>query len=218
MHTKNQCVFASNKMQKQLAQVVMEITMRFIIIIPLICLSLLTIGCARNLGSQTDPERPSTTDEQNVIPTEEPTNLNQDPISEKEPQATISANTQIDDAQQYYLEFFSLLKTDKEAAIAELSEYVKLRFGTHSLGDKWIKLADRLVLDEKGTFLDMKHYTEWHLQMLIDVEPEKRTAAHTELLEIHQNAIQQIEMMGKILEQQGKNLETYEMPATFIGQ
>ena len=66
--------------------------------------------------------------------------------------------------------------------------------------------------------LDMKHYTEWHLQMLIDVEPEKRTAAHTELLEIHQRAMKQIEVMGKMLEKQGKNLETYEMPAQFITQ
>lgn len=192
--------------------------MRFIIIITLICLSLLTIGCTRNQGSKTEPERTPMADEQNVTPTEDQTNLNQEPISEKDPQNTISANPQIDDAQKYYLEFFSLLKTDQESAIAALSEYTKLRFGTHSLADKWIKLANRLVLDEKGTFLDMKHYTEWHLQMLMDVEPEKRTAAHTDLLEIHQNTMQQIEMIGKMLEQQGKNLETYEMPATFIGQ
>lgn len=192
--------------------------MRFIIMITLICLSAITIGCARNQESKTTPEHFSVTDEQNAKPAEDPTNISQEPVSKKDPQAPISANTEISNAQKYYLEFFSLLKTDKEAAIAALSEYVKLRFGAHPLTDKWIKLANRLVLDGKGTFLDMKHYTEWHLQMLIDVEPEKRTAAHTELLEMHQNAIQQIEMMGKILEQQGENLETYEMPATFIGQ
>ena len=192
--------------------------MRLIIIITLTCLPLLTIGCARYQGSETESERPPMADEQNVTPTEDPTNLNQESISEKEPQDTISTNTEIDDAQKYYLEFFSFLKTDKEAAIAALSKYVKLRFGTHSLADKWIQLTNRLVLDGKGTFLDMKHYTEWHLQMLIDVEPEKRTAAHTKLLEVHQNAVQQIEMMGKMLEQQGKNLETYEMPAQFITQ
>ncbi|MDE0426506.1 MAG: hypothetical protein OXN25_16770 [Candidatus Poribacteria bacterium] len=192
--------------------------MRFIIMITLICFSAITIGCARNQESKTAPERPSVTDEQNAKPAEDPTDLSQESISKKDPQAPISANTEISNAQKYYLEFFSLLKTDKEAAIAALSEYVKLRFGAHPLMDKWIKLANRLVLDGKGTFLDMKHYTEWHLQMLIDVEPEKRTAAHTELLEMHQNAIQQIEMMGKMLEQQGENLETYEMPATFIGQ
>lgn len=192
--------------------------MRLIIIISLICLSLLTMGCARNQESKTEPEHPSITDEQHGTRTEDPTNLNQESISEKQPQDTISTNTEIDDAQKYYLEFFSLLKTDQEAAIAALSKYVKLRFGTHSLGDKWIKLANRLVLDGKGTFLDMQHYTEWHLQMLSDVEPEKRTAAHTDLLEIHQNVMKQIETMGKILEQQGENLETYEMPATFIAQ
>lgn len=203
--------------------------MRFLIIfIGLICLLPFTSGCIGNQGRISNQEHTPTREEQaatsieDAIDTEEKSHPKdsqvEDHILGDSQQGSLPTDRTVDEAQENYLAFFSLLKTDKEAAIAELSEYVKLRFGTHSLGDKWIKLADRLVLDEKGTFLDMKHYTEWHLQMLIDVEPEKRTAAHTELLEIHQNAIQQIEMMGKILEQQGKNLETYEMPARFITQ
>ena len=190
----------------------------FTIIINLFCLLLLTIGCTRNHTKETEPDRPAVVDEQSVTPTEELMNLKQEPTAKKDIQSATSTNPETDDAQKHYLEFFSLLKTDQEAAIAELSEYVKLRFGTHSLADKWIKLANRLVLDGKGTFLDMQLYTEWHLQMLTDVAPENRTAAHTELLEIHQNAMQQIEMMGTLLEKQGENLKTYEMPATFITQ
>ena len=203
--------------------------MRFLIIfVSFICLSHFTSGCIGNQGKIQDQGPIPTGDEQTTIPTEDAIDIGEKPppadsqvedhILEDTQQWNVPSDPTVDKAQEHYLAFFSLLKTDQEAAIAELSEYVKLRFGTHPLTGKWIKLANRLVLDEKGTFLDMQHYTEWHLQMLMDVEPEKRTAAHTELLEIHQNAMQQIEVMGKILEQQGENLETYEMPAAFIGQ
>ena len=203
--------------------------MRFLIIfIGLICLSPFTSGCIGNQGRISNQEHTPTEDEQTAISIEDAIDTGEKPPSEDSQiedhilgdgqQGSTPTDLTVDEAQEHYLAFFSLLKTDQEAAIAELSEYVKLRFGTHSLADKWIKLANRLLLDGKGTFLDMKHYTEWHLQMLMDVEPEKRTAAHTKLLEIHQNAVQQIEMIGKTLEQQGKNLETYEMPAQFITQ
>lgn len=203
--------------------------MRFLIIfLGLTCLSHFTSGCIGNQGRISNQEHTPTEDEQTATSIEDAIDIGEKPSPEdSQVEDHILGNTQqgssltnftVDEAQEHYLAFFSLLKTDQEAAIAELSEYVKLRFGTHPLADKWIKLADRLVLDEKGTFLDMKYYTEWHLQMLIDVEPEKRTAAHTKLLEVHQNAVQQIEVMGKMLEKQGKNLETYEMPAQFITQ
>ena len=203
--------------------------MQFVIIFSsLICLSLFNSGCIGNQQKTSNQEQTPIAGEQNATATEELIDLGEKPSPEdSQVEGHILGDTQqgstltdltVDEAQAHYFAFFSLLKTDQEAAIAELSEYVKLRFGTHSLADKWIKLANRLLLDGKGTFLDMKHYTEWHLQMLMDVEPEKRTAAHTNLLEIHQNAMQQIEMIGKTLEKQGKNLETYEMPAQFITQ
>ena len=203
--------------------------MRFVIIFSsLICLSIFNFGCIGNQQKTSNQEQTPIAGEQNATATEELIDPGEKPSPEDSQvenntletpqQGNVSIDPAVDEAQERYLAFFSLLKTDQEAAIAALSEYVKLRFGTHSLAEKWIKLANRLVLDEKGTFLDMKHYTEWHLQMLIDVEPEKRTAAHTKLLEIHQNAMQQIEVMGKMLEKQGKNLETYEMPAQFITQ
>ena len=203
--------------------------MRFLIIfIGLACLSPFTSGCIGNQGRISNQEHTPTEDEQTATSIEDAIDTGETPHSKDSQvedhilgdgqQGSTLTDLTVDEAQEHYLAFFSLLKTDQEAAIAELSEYVELRFGTHSLADKWIKLANRLVLDGKGTFLDMQHYTEWHLQMLADVEPEKRTAAHTKLLEIHQSAMQQIEVMGKVLEQQGENLETYEMPATFIGQ
>lgn len=203
--------------------------MRFVIIFSsLICLSLFNSGCIGNQQKTSNQEQTPIAGEQNATATEELIDTGEKPPPEDSQvedhilgdtqQGSTPTDLTVDEAQEHYLAFFSLLKTDQEAALAELSEYVKLRFGTHPLADKWIKLADRLVLDEKGTFLDMKHYTEWHLQMLIDVEPEKRTAAHTKLLEVHQNAVQQIEVIGKMLEKQGKNLETYEMPAQFITQ
>ena len=203
--------------------------MRFVIIFSsLICLSLFNFGCIGNQQKTSNQEQTPIAGEQNATATEELIDLGEKPSPEDSQvenntletpqQGNVSTDPTADEAQEHYLAFFSLLKTDQEAAIAELSEYAKLRFGGHPLTDKWIKLANRLVLDGKGTFLDMQHYTEWHLQMLTDVAPENRTAAYTELLEIHQNAMQQIEMMGKIFEQQGKNLETYEMPATFITQ
>ena len=203
--------------------------MRFVIIFSsLICLSLFNFGCIGNQQKTSNQEQTPTEDEQTATSAEGAiTRGEKPPPEDSQVENHILGDTQqgstptdltVDEAQEHYLAFFSLLKTDQEAAIAELSEYAKLRFGEHPLTDKWIKLANRLVLDGKGTFLDMQHYTEWHLQMLTDVAPEKRTAAHTELLEIYQNAMPQIEMMGKMFEQQGKNLETYEMPAQFITQ
>ena len=203
--------------------------MRFVIIFSsLICLSLFNFGCIGNQQKTSNQEQTPTEDEQTATSIEDAIDTREKlPIEDSQIEDHILGDTQqgspatdltVDEAQEHYLAFFSLLKTDQEAAIAELSEYAKLRFGGHPLTDKWIKLANRLVLDGKGTFLDMQHYTEWHLQMLTDVAPEKRTAAHTELLEIYQNAMPQIEMMGKMFEQQGKNLETYEMPAQFITQ
>lgn len=200
--------------------------MRFVIIFSsLICLSLFNFGCIGNQQKTSNQEQTPIAGEQNATATEELIDLGEKPSPEDSQvenntletpqQGNVSTDPTADEAQEHYLAFFSLLKTDQEAAIAELSEYVKLRFGTHSLADKWIKLANRLVLDGKGTFLDMQHYTEWHVQMLTDVKPEERTQAHTELLKGLQDAMRGLESMGKLLESQGKDLETYEMPGRF---
>ena len=200
--------------------------MRFVIIFSsLICLSLFNFGCIGNQQKTSNQEQTPTEDEQTATSIEDAIDTGEKPPPEDSQvenhilgdtqQGSTPTDLTVDEAQEHYLAFFSLLKTDQEAAIAELSEYAKLRFGGHPLTDKWIKLANRLVLDGKGTFLDMQHYTEWHVQMLTDVKPEKRTQAHTELLKDLKDAMRGLESMGKLLESQGKDLETYEMPGRF---
>ncbi len=193
-----------------------------ILIVSLFCFSLAFIGgCTKNQEEKVNQARSPISDEQNAIPPENPATVDaakKEPAAPEVEQAAKPTETADDAAHTHYLAFFSHLKTDQDAALAELSTYVKLRFEAHPLAEKWLTLADRLVRDGEGTFVDLKHYTEWHLQMLTDVAPENRTAQDTELLEMHQGAMKQIEMIGTMLEQQGEDLDTYQMPASFIGQ
>lgn len=200
--------------------------MRFVIIFSsLICLSLFNSGCIGNQQKTSNQEQTPIAGEQNATATEELIDSGEKSSSEdsqvenntlKTPQqGNVSTDPAVDGAQEHYLAFFSLLKTDMEAAEIELSKYVKIRFGAHPLGDKWIKLFVRLARNQKGTFADIQRAAQWHVQMLTDVKPEKRTQAHTELLKGLQDTLRGLESMGKLLENQGKNLETYEMPGTF---
>ena len=125
-------------------------------------------------------------------------------------------DSKVNDAVKHFVAFMSLSATDPEAARAELSEYVDIRFKEHPLADKWMELCYRLARDNKGTFRDMQHFAEWHIQMLTDVVPEKRTEAHTKLLQSLQGSLKYLEAMGKILESQGEGLDTCEMPGTFV--
>ena len=200
--------------------------MRFLIIcIGLICLSHFTSGCIGNQGKISNQEHTSTEDKQTATSIEDAMDSGEKPPPEDSQvedhilgdgqQGSTLTDLTVDEAQEHYLAFFSLLKTDIEAAEIELSKYVKIRFGAHPLGDEWVKLFVRLVRNQKGTFADIQHATEWHVQMLTDVKPEERTQAHTELLKSLQDALGGLESMGKLLESQGKNLETYEMPGRF---
>lgn len=200
--------------------------MRFLIIfISLICLSHLTSGCIGNRREIPNQEQVSTRDEQTAGLTEDAKDLGEKPpikdsqvedyALESVQQGKVPTDPRVDTAQEHFLAFFSLLKTDLEAAETELSKYVKARFGEHPLGEKWVKLFVRLARNQKGTFADIQHATQWHVQMLTDVKPEKRTQAHTQLLKDLQDALSGLESMGKLLESQGKNLETYEMPGMF---
>ena len=200
--------------------------MRFLIIfIGLACLSPFTSGCIGNQGRISNQEHTPTEDEQTATSIEDAIDTGEKPPPEDSQvenntletpqQGIVSIDPRVDEAQEHYLAFFSLLKTDIEAAEIELSKYVKTRFGAHPLGDKWVKLFVRLVRNQKGTFADIQHATQWHVQMLTDVKPEERTQAHTELLKGLQDALRGLESMGKLLESQGKDLETYEMSGRF---
>ncbi|MDE0556206.1 MAG: hypothetical protein OXI24_18490 [Candidatus Poribacteria bacterium] len=172
--------------------------MRFIII-SLLCLSILIIGCLqgkiKNSGqAETSPDNIS-----NAIQTRE-----------------AAANAEISDAEKHYNAFASLSKTDTDAAIRELSKYADLRFKGHPLAEKWLKLVHRLAAEKKGTFRDMERYTEWYLQMLTDIDPEKRIEHDVKTIKNLQNGLKQLEIIGRMLERQGKDLETYEMPGTFF--
>ncbi len=200
--------------------------MRFVIIFSsLICLSLFNSGCIGNQQKTSNQEQTPIAGEQNATATEELIDSGEKSSSkdsqvenntlETPQQGNVSIDPTVDEAQEHYLAFFSLLKTDIEAAEIELSKYVKTRFGAHPLGDKWVKLFVRLVRNQKGTFADIQHATQWHVQMLTDVKPEEHTQAHTELLKDLQDALRGLESIGKLLESQGKDLETYEMPGRF---
>lgn len=188
--------------------------MRFIII-SLICLSLLTIGCTKDQAKNLDQERTPIGDEQGVPPADTEINIDQARTPAGNKQHTPSADTAMDDAVKHYNAFAALGATDPESAIAELSKYVELRFGAHPLADKWLKLVYRFTRDKKGTFRDMQRYTEWYLQMLEDIDPEKRIEHDTKTIENLQKGLKQLEVMGKMLERQGENLDTYEMPGKF---
>lgn len=201
-------------------------TMRLLIIfINLICLSLFTSGCIGNQRKVSTQEQAPTRDEQTATSTEDAIDLEEkshpqerqveEHILEDTQQGNVPTNPTVDGAQEHYLAFFSLLKTDIEAAEVELSRYVKMRFGSHPLGDKWVKLFVRLAHNEKGTFADIQHAIQWHVQMLTDVKPKERTQAHTQLLNGLQDALNGLESLGNLLESQGENLETYEMPGMF---
>lgn len=200
--------------------------MRFLIIFSgLISLLHFTSGCIGNQQKTSNQEQTPIAGEQNATATEElidsgeKSSLEDSQVEnntlETPQQGNVSIDPTVDEAQEHYLAFFSLLKTDIEAAEIELSKYVKTRFGAHPLGDKWVKLFVRLVRNQKGTFADIHHATQWHVQMLTDVKPEERTQAHTELLKDLQDALRGLESIGKLLESQGKDLETYEMSGKF---
>ena len=200
--------------------------MRFVIIFSsLICLLLFNFGCIGNQQKTSNQEQTPIAGEQNATATEELIDLGEKPSPEDSQvenhilgdtqQGSTPTDLTVDEAQEHYLAFFSLLKTDAEAAEIELSKYVKRRFGAHPLGDKWIKLFVRLVRNQKGTFADIQRVAQWHVQMLTDVKPEERTQAHTELLKGLQDSMRGLESIGKLLENQGKDLETYEMPGRF---
>ena len=189
--------------------------MRFIIM-GLICLLPLIIGCARKQTKAPDQVYTAMEDEQSLASTDSAKDVSQSEIVTGDEEKSASVDSEVNDAVKHFVAFMSLSATDPEAARAELSEYVDIRFKEHPLADKWMELCYRLARDNKGTFRDMQHFAEWHVQMLTDVVPEKRTEAHTKLLQSLQGSLKYLEAMGKILESQGEDLDTCEMPGTFV--
>lgn len=189
--------------------------MRFIIM-GLICLLPLIIGCARKQTKAPDQVYTAMEDEQSLASTDSAKDVSQSETVTGDEEKSASVDSRMDDAGKHFMAFMSLSATDPEAARAELSEYVDIRFKEHPLADKWMELCYRLARDNKGTFRDMQHFAEWHVQMLTDVVPEKRTEAHTKLLQSLQGSLKYLEAMGKILESQGEDLDTCEMPGTFV--
>lgn len=188
--------------------------MRFIII-SLLCLSMLVIGCTGNEIKNPGQAQAPTMSEQDTRSTGDAVNINQAQGAAADEPNNAQIDTEISDAEKHYNAFASLSGTDPEAAISELSKYADLRFNAHPLAEKWLKLVYRLVSEKKGTFRDMERYTKWYLQMLIDIDPEKRIEHDTKTIENLQNGLKQLEIIGRMLERQGENLETYEMPGIF---
>jgi hypothetical protein len=189
--------------------------MRFIIM-GLICLLPLIIGCAGKQTKAPDQVYTAMEDEQSLASTDSAKDVSQSETVTGDEEKSASVDSKVNDAVKHFVAFMSLSATDPEAARAELSEYVDIRFKEHPLADKWMELCYRLARDNKGTFRDMQHFAEWHVQMLTDVVPEKRTEAHTKLLQSLQGSLKYLEAMGKILESQGEDLDTCEMPGTFV--
>lgn len=136
--------------------------------------------------------------------------------AEQAEQEGASGDSEVDDSFKHFMAFMSLSATDPEAARPELTKYVETRFGEHPVADKWMELCFRLSRDNKGTFRDMQYFMEWHIQMLTDVAPEKRTKDHIKLLQSLQSSLKYLEGVGKILESQGEDLDTCEMPGSFV--
>ena len=189
--------------------------MRFIIM-GLICLVSITAGCAGKQTKAPDQVYTAMEDEQSLASTDSAKDVSQSETVTGDEEKRASVDSKVNDAVKHFVAFMSLSATDPEAARAELSEYVDIRFKEHPLADKWMELCYRLARDNKGTFRDMQHFAEWHIQMLTDVVPEKRTEAHTKLLQSLQGSLKYLEAMGKILESQGEGLDTCEMPGTFV--
>ena len=189
--------------------------MRFIITI-LVCVLLLIVGC---MGKQTrNLDQPYTPieDKQSTASVDSVQSVNETETSADDKRESSTVDSNVDDAGKHFMAFMSLSATDPEAAYAELSKYVQIRFGEHPVADKWMELCYRLARDNKGTFRDFQHFAKWHIQMLTDVVPEKRTEAYTKLLESLQSSLKYIESIGRMLEKQGEDLDTYEMPGTFV--
>lgn len=184
--------------------------MRFIII-NFICLLLLTIGCTRNQQQNPGQGYTPAEDEQGTTLTDDAMNIDQARTPDGDEQGATPVNDAMADAYKHYSAFFSLSPTDPDAAHAELSKYVTLRFGSHPLADEWLKLVYRLNRDRKGTFRDVQRYVEGHLQMLTDIDPEKRTEQDAKHLELRQNNLKQLKAYSKIIEKQGDNMDTFEM-------
>ena len=189
--------------------------MRFIVI-SLVCLLPLTIGCAGKQAKNPDQGRVPIEDKQSVTFADSAEDAVQAKVEVGGEQKSSTVDSSVDDAGKHFMAFMSLSATDPEAAYAELTKYVQIRFGEHLVADKWMELCYRLARDNKGTFRDFQHFAKWHIQMLTDVVPEKQTEPYTELLESLQSSLKYIEAMGRMLEKQGENLDTYEMPGTFV--
>ena len=189
--------------------------MRFIVT-SLICLLLFAIGCAEKQAKNPDQVRAPIEDKQSITSDHSTRNGGQSETSTGDEQKHLPVNPDVDNAGKHFMAFMSLSATDPEAARSELSKYVEIRFGEHPLAKKWKELCYRLSRDNKGTFRDMQHFAEWHLQMLTDIVPEKRTEGQKKLLQSLQGTLKSLEAMGNMWEKQGEDLDTYEMPGTFV--
>ena len=183
--------------------------MRFIIM-GLICLLSITAGCAGKQTKAPDQVYTAMEDEQSLASTDSAKDVSQSETGTGDEEKSGPVDSNVIDASKYYDMFYSLESTDPEAALVELSKYVKIRFGEHPLAEKWFQLLCRLTREGKGTFRDMQHYSEWNLQMLTDIEPGKRTEHDTKWIRIQQSALKQLKALGKVIERQGDNLDTFE--------
>ena len=176
---------------------------------------MIVIGCTGSEIKKPGQVQSPTKSEQGPVPTDNAVSIDQAQGGAGDVPSNVQIDTQISDAEKHYNAFASLSGTDPEAAISELSKYAKLRFKDHPLAEKWLKLIHRLVSEKKGTFRDMERYTKWYLQMLTDIDPEKRIEHDIKTIENLQNGLKQLEIIGRMLEKQGENLEIYEMPGIF---
>ena len=100
--------------------------------------------------------------------------------------------------------FESLKVKAPDAARNQLSEIVKIRFGTHDLTAEWIALYFRLSRHGKGQLSDLKRLVELEIRMLTDVSPEK----HAEQINRHRQTLKTYDELMTALKNRDKDPET----------
>lgn len=127
-------------------------------------------------------------------------------VTQKEPSKT-EKDSDTKTGYEHYKAFHELLRTDPEAARAELAAYSALAFHGHPLTKEWEELFFRLSREKEATLPEVLRLFELKKQMLESHSPEK----HAKEIENLETAIKDIKSMSKLLKRQG-NLDTQKMP------
>lgn len=90
--------------------------------------------------------------------------------------------------------FHKLLKTDVDAARAELQKVASTVFGGHTLADEWVPLYFRIIREGTEHLSDIKRIHELEIRMLMAIDAEK----HAEQIQYHREALKHYEELASV--------------------